>query len=500
MPEQILGLEIGSDYAVAVQVTWGLKGHQVTACNHVIIEEAGGLDAALKSLFEPLDVQGVTCNASIPADHVSYRNLQMPFRDEKKIRQTLVFELETMVPVPVEDLIVDFKMVDRSDKSEILAASVKRADISQYLAFLQAHGVDPEVVDIGCVPTLNWLLNQEGIPDSGLFLDLGHSKNTMSLYVNKRPALIRTFSANGRPIQPVLSNETGSSHTGTEGAKEIESSLKSLCAKVQNTLHAFTWQTAKTVRPEKVFITGRGTLYPDIENALGRLLDLPVEKVRVTGDPKIHLEADIAQTWNPALMDNALALAVGGAKQRLGFNFRRDEFQVKKAYFGRMKEIRQVAAVLAVILFLVGVDLGVDYFSLKKQYKALDQQITAVFKQTFPDAKRIVDPVQQMRVKISEIKKSALALPGIGTNTKVLDLLKDVSSRVPESADIHVARLVVDPDAVLLSGDTDTFNTVDTIKKGLEPSSYFDDVTISSANLDRSGNRVQFEMKLKRAK
>jgi type II secretory pathway component PulL len=500
MPEEIIGLDISSDCVAAVQVTRGLKGHHVTACNHVMIEEAGGMDETLKSLFEPLDLQGVSCTASIPVDHVSYRNLKMPFRDERKIRQTLVFELETMVPVPVEDLIVDFKMVDRSDNSEILAASVKRADISEYLAHLQSNGVDPGVIDIGCIPTLNWLVNQEGTPDNGLFLDVGHSKNTMFLYINKRLALIRTFPSDGSTIQRVLPNETGSSHTSTEAAKEIESSLKSLCAYVQNTLHAFAWQTAKTVRPEKVFIRGRGRLYPDIENALGRLLDLPVERIQVTGDPRIHMEADIARAWNPALMDNALALAVGEAKQRLGFNFRRDEFQVKKAYFGRMKEFRKVAAVLAVILFLVGVDLGIEYFSLKKQYKTLDQQIMAMFRQTFPDVKRIVDPVQQMRVKINEIKKTALSLPGIGTNTQVLDLLKDVSSRVPESADIHVARLVVDPDAVLVSGETDTFNTVDTIKKGLEPSSYFYDVTITSANLDRSGNRVQFEMKLKRAK
>lgn len=500
MAEEIIGLDIGSDYVAAVRVTRGLKGHHVTACNHVMIEEAGGIDETLKSLFEPLDLQGVTCTASIPVNHVSYRNLKMPFRDDKKIRQTLVFELETMVPVPVEDLIVDFKMVDRSDQSEILAACVKRADISEYLAHLQANGVDPEVLDIGCMPTLSWLLNQEGTPDDGLLLDVGHSRNTVLLYLQRRLALIRTLPFDAGTLQQALSNETGNSLTSPEVAKEIESVLRSFCTQLQNTLHAFAWQTVKTVRPEKIFITGSGALYPDVENVLGRLLELPVERIQVTGDPKIHMEADMVRAWNPALMDNALALAVGEAKQRLGFNFRRDEFQVKKAYFGRMKEIRKVAAVLAVILFLVGVDLGIEYFSLKKQYKMLDQQITAVFRQTFPDVKRIVDPVQQMRVKINKIKKTALSLPGIGTNTKVLDLLREISLRIPESSDIHVARLVVDSDAVLVSGKTDTFNTVDTIKKGLEPSSYFDDVTISSANLDRSGNLVQFEMKLKRAK
>jgi general secretion pathway protein L len=129
----------------------------------------------------------------------------------------------------------------------------------------------------------------------------------------------------------------------------------------------------------------------------------------------------------------------------------------------------------------------------------LDGQITKVFKETFPDTKRIVNPGHQMKVRINELKKTALSIPGIGGNGKVLDLIRDVSVRVPESADVHVSRMVVDANTVLIKGETDTFNTVDTIKKGLEPSDYFSAVTISSANLDRSGNRVKFEMKLQRA-
>jgi hypothetical protein len=51
-----------------------------------------------------------------------------------------------------------------------------------------------------------------------------------------------------------------------------------------------------------------------------------------------------------------------------------------------------------------------------------------------------------------------------------------------------------------MKGETDTFNTVDAIKKGLEPSPYFGAVDISSANLDKKSNRVKFEIKLTRVK
>ena len=491
MPENILGLDINSHSVAAVRVRGGLKGHHVTACAHVMIEEAGGLEEALKALVEQIGPEADICISSIPGEHVSNRNLRMPFRDKKKIRQTLAFELETMVPFPVEDLLVDFTTVDRSDQSEILAASVKQAYISEYLAHLQANRIDPAVLDISGVPTACWLLRQAGTPDDGLLLEIGLKRNTMILYLNRRIALVRTLPFNGSAI---------ARHPDTRAAEQIESCLRSFCTEVQYTLHAFGSQTAKTVRPQSVFITGSGALYPDTENLLERFLDLPVERIDLTTDPGIHMDENIAGVWNPELMNNALALAVREAKQGLGFNFRRDGFEVKKQYFLHNKELRKAAAFLIVVLCLLAVDLGVDYYFLKKQYKILDQQITQVFRQTLPDVKRIVDPVHQLKVRINEINKSALSLPGISAKRKVLDLLRDISLRVPESADVDMTRIVVDPDAVLIRGETDTFNTVDTIKKGLEPSACFDAVTISSANLDRSGNRVRFEMKLERAK
>jgi hypothetical protein len=60
-------------------------------------------------------------------------------------------------------------------------------------------------------------------------------------------------------------------------------------------------------------------------------------------------------------------------------------------------------------------------------------------------------------------------------------------------------RVVIDAESMLMKGETDTFNTVDTIEKGLETSPYFKSVKITSANLDRSGKRVRFEMKLERS-
>jgi Tfp pilus assembly protein PilN len=103
-----------------------------------------------------------------------------------------------------------------------------------------------------------------------------------------------------------------------------------------------------------------------------------------------------------------------------------------------------------------------------------------------------------MEVKINELNKSSISSPGIRIDQGVLDLMKDISARVPKTVDVLVTSMVVDPETVRISGETDTFNTVDSLKNGLEPSAYFSAVTIAAANLDRSGKRVKFELKLQR--
>ena len=500
MPEKILGLDINDNYATAVQVESGLKGYQVTACARVNIEGEEGLDDALKELFDQNDLKSDIYVSAIPGEHVSYRNLRMPFKDAKKIRQTLPFEVETMVPFPVEELVIDFTISNSLDQSEILAVSAKKEFISEYLAHLKSHGIDPDVLDIRCVPTVSLLLKEESTPEDGLFLDIGRKRSTMVLFIKRRVVLIRTIAFDGGPIAESVISDTNGGHANIQISEQAESWFKSFCITVQNTIHAIGWQSNKEIHPEKTFFTGIGALYPETGSLLTRFLDVPAEQIDLSRDSSFGMEGSIAQIWNPALMDNALALSLWDGKKGQSFNLRKGEFEIKKRDFWLKKEFRRAMVFLVVILALLAADIGIDYYFLKKRYRMLDQKITEIFRQTFPDVKRIVDPVQQMKVKINEAKTSAISAPGTNVGKRVLGLLEDISQRVPKQLDVQVSRMVIDQETMRISGKSDTFNTVDNIKSALESSKYFSAVAISSANLDRTGKQVQFEIKLQRKK
>ncbi len=126
----------------------------------------------------------------------------------------------------------------------------------------------------------------------------------------------------------------------------------------------------------------------------------------------------------------------------------------------------------------------------------LDSRIHAQFASTFPEVTRIVDPLQQMQQKINEIR-SRYAVPQSGENpVRHLDMLNEISTRIPSSVDVELTSFVSGSDGVVVSGTTDTFNAVDEIKNRLEKGELFKTVTITAANMDRTSNRVQFKLKL----
>jgi general secretion pathway protein L len=131
-----------------------------------------------------------------------------------------------------------------------------------------------------------------------------------------------------------------------------------------------------------------------------------------------------------------------------------------------------------------------------KNLDQLNRQITKVLTSTFPDIKKIVDPYQQMQVKIKALKTTTALSEESGKNIRAIDILNDISRLIPKETDVNLTRLVIGSESVVISGDTDTFNAVDDIKSRLEQAAFFKKITITSANIDKAESRVRFKLKV----
>ena len=481
MSRKVLGIDIRKESVSAVVVKTSLRESRIDAHAYVPISDSGEdenpFKTALETLRNEIDIDGCDCVVSISADHFSYRILQVPFKDSKKIKMVLPFELEPTVPYPVDDLIIDFIDLESSghnDYTEVIAVAVPNSQLTPYLGTLGAIRIDPEMLTLSGLPTALCLANQADAAKDQLFLKIDKALSTLFIVIDGGIKLIRSF--------PTPAGD--------------DTKAGSLGAFVHRTLSAFGELSQSEYQPLDMVVTGSGLNGANFDADVSRFLDLPVKRLNFADHLGIPNDGKYNKPWDPALMDNALALAQMEIEGIRGLNFHKGQFAAKKFIVKHKKYLIKTGVLAASVLALLFFNVIAESYTLNRQIDRFNRQITGIFKETFPEVKRIIDPFQQMQIKVQEAKKNAVFQTATTSQIINIDILNNISKSISESTTVDINRMVISLGNVLITGTTDTFEAVDDIKSKLEQIDAFKKVTISSTNKDRSGKEVRFQMKV----
>jgi Tfp pilus assembly protein PilN len=101
-----------------------------------------------------------------------------------------------------------------------------------------------------------------------------------------------------------------------------------------------------------------------------------------------------------------------------------------------------------------------------------------------------------MRSRVQEERQKGAFTGEMENEMSNIDILNEISSRIPADQDVEITNLVRGDDSLLVTGNTDSFNTVDDIKVRLSQAEGLKNITINSANLEKATNRIQFKLKI----
>ncbi len=478
MSDQILGLDIRRNRISAVLLNRGLKGCWIKAHRFEEIpadkDFVAAVDRCLKNIVDSMDLSDAVCVSAWPADKISYRNIRVPFTDRKKILQILPFELESLTPFDAGDIVMDFRVLRESDKeAELIVAYMERSVLDSLLGILASHRLNPEIVTVGGLPAALYSPDPSDEGEKVLRVDISGRWAAVFAGSPGRIDYIRAFPIRSAP----------------------DDRVRSLCKNVQRTLCAFEQISASNPAPERVVVTGFDPVDAGVEEEMERLLGIPVVHADLLRNHFSAPKRAPEPAWDPGRMDNALALAMSAVNRRNLLNFRKGPYAVQPFRAIHARRMLMMGGLALFVLLAVLLNIGLDSYSLEKKLAGLDARIHTLFKRTFPDVQRIEAPLMQARVKLRQARKTFQ--PGLEPEADVLavDILEAISRRIPPGIDVELQRLVITPGSVLISGHTNAFNAVDTMKNQLEGADIFKAVSISSANLDKTGDRVRFKLK-----
>jgi len=483
MSRKIFSIDIQDTGIAAILIENSLKGNRVEARLFVpypdIDREAEGeenpvLDA-LKKTIEGIGLSGVEVIVSLPPRLVSYRNLQVPFKDPKKIRQVLPFELEPTLPYPVEDLMVDSQVISQGEKTDILVGFVLKAELTKILDAITSLDIEPRMAAPAGLSLAVCLAKYLETPEDLIVISADQNSATVFALASGRSHMARSFYV-----------------------KELDPRLKAkkLSDAVIQVMGAFEAAFASPFEPVRVLASGTGVDAECLNDDIKRVLDIPVIRLDLLKDLDLNIKINPDIQYDPDLCNTAAGLA---AVEILGLpviNFYGSRSIIKKYWEEYRNDFIRTGAMAAFVFVVALFNVLLEAHFLQKEVQHLNQQIAFLFQSTFPDTAKIIDPLQQMRARVQEERQKGAFTGEMENEMSNIDILNEISSRIPADQDVEITNFVRGDNSVLVTGNTDSFNTVDDIKGRLSQAEGLKEITISSANLEKATNRIQFKLKI----
>jgi len=488
MIKKIMGIDLRRDAISAVLISGGVKGKKIEAHAWASIAGEGefysAVSNALESIIETVYDPDAIVMASIPPDMISYRNLTVPFSDSGKIEKVLSFEMEPLLPFPVDDMIIGFlpsRHSGQRDAVNLMAAAVSGEALGLMLEVFKARQPDPKwMIPGGCAIPQCLAAIPESL-ENFMVVDMDFQNVSLSLVLDKTTVLVRTLA-------------------GDAGKKKFPDAL---CANIRRVLFSAEDILRRPCQIEGIFITGRGidsSLSKDAafewEHEMESALELPVRRTHISRDAGVKFSGNAAaSSWRPDIMDAALAIAVGPEKGVKNLNLRKGRFEREHDWGRHKKEFIRTGILAGIFLTIFFLNFTMGIRNKEKTIAHLDHQMALVLKNSFPGGAQAADPLNFIKKRIKDKKEETLPSNEAKMNHLMIDMLYAISRNIPKGMDVTFLKFSSWRNGFEVTGDAGGFNDVDGIKSRLEKSGMFQTVVIHSAKADKRTRRVKFQLK-----
>jgi type II secretory pathway component PulL len=473
MVQRILAIEIAGD---TVRGALGERSWNSLAMLEVVEERRGADEADLApALARLLDGAGKPdlIVSALPGELVVKRMLALPFRDQRRLTQTVPFALEEHLPVGVDESVVAFTRVGQEDgKTLVMAAMVRKEDLRRHLELLARAGINPTTVTLSALALAALLARvRNGHGGSHLLVDLDQSSTSMVLLDNSgMPRAIRTVVADG----------AAANGAPAPGAAAI-------LGAVRQTLLA---HASDHEQPELV-LTGPMAATPDVRRRMAEALAVPVHTLDEFNCGALLGPLSARSTRFAGCLAMLLGETPGAAVELL--NFRVGEF----AFRGRTGSLRPwrtslilAGAAAAAIALHVGIEVSYNL----RQLAQINRQITAIAAPALGPGVSGAAAKEQLAAQVAAMEKQLHLMGGAGASASPLDTLFALSRALPPHLGAEIIDFTLDEGTIKLDGMADSFGTVDRVKKALDLSGYFRDIQVTHATAGSDPSKVEFRL------
>ena len=234
MAANVVGLDIGHGVLRAAEVAGGakkprlLKYHEITfpadASREGEVVEADVLARALKQLWTSAKFSTKDVALGVGNQRVLTRDLTVPKVPLDRIKETLAFQVQDLLPIPVADAVLDFYPVSEGLSESgpvihgLLVAAAKAAVLANVRA-VQAAGLNPIDVDLTPFALSRALLAGPSNHGTVALVHVGASTSCVVVAADGVPQFVRIIPSGGDQVTAALVSGLGMGLGDAESTK-----------------------------------------------------------------------------------------------------------------------------------------------------------------------------------------------------------------------------------------------------------------------------------------
>jgi type IV pilus assembly protein PilM len=520
MPTTIVAIDLGTHSLKAVQIKTSLRRFEMTGYFEFMRKrdwnpegsEPPSIEEEITQFFDHLPFRGEQYCCSLSSDLVLFRNVSLPFIKGQRIEDVARYAIEEEVLFDIENLLINVLPRETGEKREshLMLMGVEKGIVADRIDLFSNIGIQLEGIDLDAcgLAHLASLIKVE--PEKTVaMVDIGAIKTTVSIVKGGQLQMVRAIPLGGDDFTKELSRRLEMEPEDAERMKKASDmvdygpSFQEVFGHIARELALLfeAYQLQLEAPPvASIYLTGGSSALAGVEDHLSNALSLPCELTQ----PLDYMPHSLknSQGHIPPQMATAMGLAIGmsfDGKRERG-NFRKDEFGLRSRFGMTRRKIGILACGPLILLGLLFADFFIHLHSKEDQLKRLNGEIRSLFREAFPQAGKIPDEVVviEMRRKIEEEKSKGLQLLAADESSRSINLLREVSLRIPMSLKMVLTELEIDRKSIRVAGETDSFENIDKVKEKLLLAPLFGDFKLLGAKQNSKSRLIEFRFRMER--
>ncbi len=261
------------------------------------MDDTDAVAAVIKKMVAKARTTTKRTVSALPISAVFSSIVTVPTSNEKELKEAIQLQAKKLIPVPLEEITLDSKMIDSTDGADgkkvtrVLMTGAPKPLVNKYIEIFKKTGLDLISLETEAFAEIRSLIGKDR--SSIMIIDIGSQRTNISVIEKGVPFLNRSIATGGMAITQTISKTLGIPYEQADSMKRdirsmetfsptgdispiLNTLLKPIIDEIKYSFNLYQGQSegGQTKHIDKIILTGGSSLLPHLPEFMTQLMNV----------------------------------------------------------------------------------------------------------------------------------------------------------------------------------------------------------------------------------